>query len=207
VSLRALLPWLLVGAACIHYDRDGGAPGLVDVARPPYAPGLRLLEPARPPGERLFALSPGALLLGGVRGIGHDARGAGSLGGELSVEWGTIDENHHHTGDEDHQRHLELPSRGWQQGLVLPERAWGLTAGAQLFDDGVSGPLSLELRRRDELALYGLGPFYQPSSRHAGVVASAQWAIFVLRAGYSADGAFAHAGLDLFYPITWVRTR
>ena len=196
----AALPWLLVGTACIHFDRDSGAPGLADVARPPDAPGLRLVEPAQRPGETLVLLTPGVFLLGGARGLGHDLRGMGTYGAELSLEWGTRADNHDDDG--------ELPRRGWRPDVVLPDRGWGLTLAGHFFDGPEVGPISLELRRRlSDLSLIGLGPSYQPTNHQAGALASAQWGPFLLRAGYAREGGFVGAGLDLFYPMAWVRTR
>jgi hypothetical protein len=197
---RVVLVSLLAASACIHFDRDAGAPGLADVARSPDAPSLRLVEPARPPGEDLFVLSPGAFMLYGARDLGRGAHRTGSYGAELSAEWGSSTENHRGNGDEF--------ASSWQRGLVVPQRAWGLTLSAQFYEGPKAGPISLELRRRwAELAVVGVGPLYQPSTRSPGLVASVQWAVFLVRAGYASGGGFVHAGLDLFYPLTWVRTR
>jgi hypothetical protein len=195
-----VLVWLLAGSSCIHFDRDAGAPGLADVARPPDAPSLHLIEPARPPGEELFVLSPGAFMLYGARDVGRGAHRTGSYGAELSAEWGSSDQNHRGRG--------EQSGRGWRPGLVLPQRAWGLTLGAQFYEGPKAGPISLELRHRwSELTVVGVGPLYQPSTRNPGLVASVQWAVFLVRAGYASDGGFVQAGIDLFYPLTSVRTR
>jgi hypothetical protein len=194
---RLWLCWLacLSLCGCVRFDRR--APGVIDVARPPEVPSLRAVEAARWSGEDLFVLTPAVLGLCGP--CGRVWRG--SLAAELSLEWGWFAHN-------DHVIRAPLLLR-WR----TPERAWGLAAGAQLLFDrpnDSSAPvvLSLELRRRWSLLVFGAGPLYEPGAQRLGVQGSFFAPPLVFRFGYvRSEGLVGYLGLQLFFPVTWVRTR
>jgi len=190
--------WLLLLApGCFHYHRDDGAPGLVDLERPPDVPALRAVEPPLPPGQRMLVLDPAFGFVGGGRGLGERARGAASVAVEVAIERGEIDSN-------------DQPLPGRHDHLRLPMTGWGLALGWQAYlQQPWAGPLSLELRRRLGSFLYaGAGPLYQPAGGRPGAVATLALGIFGVRAGYvGAEGAFLCGGLHLSFPVTWVATR
>lgn len=184
--------------ACVHFHRDEGAPGHVDLRTPPAFPEMRAVEPARVPGETMLVVTPAVFGLTGRHAGAH----TNLLGAELSFEWGwdpeTAPTMHSHHGD----------------GRHPPRHGWGLTLGTQAaFRAGSwqpsAGPIAAEVRRSFAGALFGgAGWIWDPGSHRHGAVATAIAGVFMLRGGYLAGGGgFAAIGFNFFFPITWVSTR
>jgi hypothetical protein len=194
----------LACVGCLHFDMGAGAPGHSDVLRPPEVPALREVEVARSPGVQMLVLTPSVAGLLGADVPTNTGHGLYTLGGELSLTWGTAPGHNHEGGPL-----VPFP--------VLPERGWGLAFGAYTLyrlppDDAPtkrSLQVQLEVRRRFRPTIeVGAGALHRPGDDRTGGLASALLGPLLFRAGYVAgEGAFGLIGLDIGYPITWLWTR
>ena len=96
IRIGILLATTVVMPGCGHWDVGDRAPGHSDIRLPPVQIAQRKVEAARDPGEKWIALLPGPLVGMAMNRKGGDMRVGASLGAELTLRMGHLDETHSH---------------------------------------------------------------------------------------------------------------
>jgi hypothetical protein len=193
MSSRLVAALALSTLGCAHIHVPGNEPGHIDARRPPESVERGKVEPPEDPGERMFVVSYGPFMGGGVAtGSGQSARGAYGIGAEISAQLGTRERSH---ADDDF----------W----IFPARAFGPNFGWTLASgEGKSfGPLYAELQAR-EIVGFGAGWAWDPDDDWHGPQGTLSFGPLYLRATHMLDGpSELHAGLLVKGSVSWISSR